>query len=184
MNASWPSASSGADAKAVNSHEGEPANSSEGNTPVASFRKLNRLTTLWAYSSWLKSYLGAPFIESMCFPCKISVKVRSSATSKRGCAPNLRVTAPVRFSITAAQITGSLFPQEASMIRSSYRLCVRNSPTISASGGICPMTSSGMTGGVSLPVRIWFAAHRSAISLIPCTRASSRLLPAQDPLVK
>ena len=58
---------------------------------------------------------GRSFRPSKLRPCKSSVKLRSSATSNLGCAPNDANTPPVRGFIKVTHITGYLPPSDASL---------------------------------------------------------------------
>ncbi len=126
---------------------------------------------------------GRSFRPSKLRPWSSSVRLRSSATSKLGWAPNEANTPPVRGFIRVTHITGNSPPSDASLT-STGKPC-SSSPWMPATmPGYLASTSCGTSGRHSSPSRLSRLTARSKISDRHCTCASARVLPALMPLLR
>ena len=126
---------------------------------------------------------GRSFRPSKLRPCSNSVRLRSSATSRLGCAPNEANTPPVCGFISVTHITGNSPPSDASLT-STGKPCF-SSPSMPATmPGYFASTSGGTSGNAISPSMISRLTARSKISDRHCTCASASVLPALMPLLR
>ena len=131
----------------------------------------------------LKVGLGTSFKPSKLRPCISSVKLRSNATSKLGCAPKEANTPPVFGFIKVTFITGYWPPRDASFTKIG-KPCSSNSLMPARMLGYFSNTAMGTSGKTISSSIIWRFTARSRISDKHCTCASCWLLPALIPLLK
>ena len=126
---------------------------------------------------------GTSFRPSKLRPCINSVRLRSSATCRLGCAPKEANTPPVRGFIRVTHITGNWPPREASFTRIG-KPCFSSSSIPSTMSGYFCRTALGTSGSAISCSRICFFTARSKISDRHCTCASASVLPALIPLLR
>ena len=125
---------------------------------------------------------GKSFKPSKLRPCSNSVRLRSSATSRLGCAPNDANTPPVRGFIKVTHITGYCPPSDASFT-STGKPCSSKPAIPARMPGYFASTACGTSGKAISPSRISRLTARSKISDRHCTCASTSVFPALMPLL-
>ena len=133
-------------------------------------------------ASLAKVGCGRSFRPSKLRPCSNSVRLRSSATSIVGCAPNEANTPPVRGFIKVTHMTGYCPPSEASFT-STGKPCSSRPLIPATTPGYFASTACGTSGKAISPSMISRFTARSKISDKHCTCASTSVLPALMPLL-